>query len=146
MSGTIGLAIIFGTYLVRMITFEMRLLEKTLAIVENSFYKVICVKATKQISWKEYFLTLFLTNLIVVVFVIFVLTFQNYLPLSDGKEGFSFDLAFHTAMSFITNTNLQYYTRDSQLYNLANDRNNFSNVYASSFWNCCRICIYSFFY
>lgn len=113
--GTIGLATIFGTYLARMITFEMRPLEKTLARVESGFYRVIGINATRQMSWKEYFFALFLTNMVVVIFIIFVLTFQNYLPLSEGKEGLSFDLAFHTAISFITDTNLQHYAGDQQL-------------------------------
>ncbi len=112
---TVGLATIFGTYLARMITFEMRPLEKTLAFVESSFYKVIGINATKQMTWKEYFFALFITNVIVIVFVILVLTFQNYLPSSDGKEGFPFDLALHTAISFITDTNLQHYGGDQQL-------------------------------
>jgi K+-transporting ATPase ATPase A chain len=113
--GTIGLATIFGTYLARMITFEMRPLEKTLARVESGFYRVIGINATKQMSWKEYFLALFLTNMAVVVFIILILTFQNYLPLSEGKEGFSLDLAVNTAISFITDTNLQHYVGDQQL-------------------------------
>ncbi|TVP40969.1 potassium-transporting ATPase subunit KdpA [Candidatus Nitrosocosmicus arcticus] len=113
--GTIGLATIFGTYLARMITFEMRPLEKTLARVESGFYRVIGINATKQMSWKEYFLALFLTNMVVVVFIILILTFQNYLPLSEGKGGFSFDLALNTAISFITDTNLQHYVGDQQL-------------------------------
>jgi K+-transporting ATPase ATPase A chain len=98
-----------------MITFEMRPLEKTLARVESGFYRVIGINATKQMSWKEYFLALFLTNMAVVVFIILILTFQNYLPLSEGKEGFSFDLAVNTAISFITDTNLQHYVGDQQL-------------------------------
>ena len=113
--GTIGLATIFGIYLARMITFEMRPLERTLARVESGFYRVIGINATRQMSWKEYFLALFVTNMVVVVFIILVLTFQNYLPLSEGKEGFSFDLAFNTAISFITDTNLQHYVGDQQL-------------------------------
>lgn len=113
--GTIGLATIFGIYLARMITFEMRPLERTLARVESGFYRVIGINATKQMSWKEYFLALFVTNMVVVVFVILILSLQNYLPLSEGKEGFSFDLAFHTAISFITDTNLQHYVGDQQL-------------------------------
>jgi len=39
--GTIGLAIIFGTYIARLITFEMRPLEKTLAKVESGFIKLL---------------------------------------------------------------------------------------------------------
>jgi K+-transporting ATPase ATPase A chain len=113
--GTIGLATIFGTYLARMITFEMRPLEKTLARLESGFYKVIGINATKQMGWKEYLFALILTNMVVVIFIILILTFQNYLPLSDGKEGFSFDLALNTAISFITDTNLQHYVGDQQL-------------------------------
>lgn len=114
--GTIGLATIFGTYLARLITFEMRPLEKTLARVESGFYKVIGINATKQMNWKEYFLALFVTNMVVVAFVILILTFQNYLPLAEeNKGGFSFDLALNTAIAFITDTNLQHYAGDQQL-------------------------------
>jgi potassium-transporting ATPase potassium-binding subunit len=41
MGATIGLAFIFGTYIARMISFEMRPLEKTLAKVESGFNKVL---------------------------------------------------------------------------------------------------------
>ena len=114
--GTIGLATIFGTYLARLITFEMRPLEKTLARIESGFYKVIGINATKQMNWKEYFLALFVTNMVVVAFIILILTFQSYLPLAEAnKGGFSFDLAFNTAISFITDTNLQHYAGDQQI-------------------------------
>ena len=43
-----------------------------------------------------------------------VLLYQNSLPLSP-KPGLSFDLAFNTAASFVTNTNLQHYAGDQQL-------------------------------
>ena len=38
---TIGLATVFGTYLTRIITFEMRPLEKTLVKVESGFGRLI---------------------------------------------------------------------------------------------------------
>ena len=82
---TVGLATFFGTYLARLITFEMRPLEKTLAKVESGFYKVIGIDATKQMNWKEYFIALFVTNMVVVVFIILVLTFQNYLSLAEAN-------------------------------------------------------------
>ncbi len=97
--GAIGLATIFGTYLARMITFEMRPLEKTLAKVEQGFYRDIWINSTKQMSWKEYFFALFLTNLMVVAFVVLNLTLQNSVQSEEGKEGLSFDLVFHTVIS-----------------------------------------------
>ncbi len=82
----------------------MRPLEKTLAKVEQGFYRVIGINSTKQMSWKGYFFALFLTNMVVVVFVILIPTLQNHVQLEEGKEKLSFDLAFHTVISLITFT------------------------------------------
>ena len=61
--GTIGLATIFGIYLTRMITFEMRPLEKPLSRIEGGLYRVMRIDAPKQIKkWKEYFHALFMNN------------------------------------------------------------------------------------
>ncbi|MGE0242906.1 MAG: potassium-transporting ATPase subunit KdpA [Nitrososphaeraceae archaeon] len=119
LGGTLVLATFFGTYLARMISYENRPIEKTLAIVENRFYRLIGIDVSKQMTWKEYFFALFITNMIVVVIMIIILVFQNYLPLSNNVEGFSIDLAVNTAISFITNTNLQHYAGDQQLSNLS---------------------------
>ncbi|MGA7898649.1 MAG: potassium-transporting ATPase subunit KdpA [Nitrososphaeraceae archaeon] len=119
MVGTLGLAVPFGLYIARMISFEMRPLEKTLAKVESGFYKLIGIDATKQMTWKQYFFALLLTNMVVVVFIILVLTLQNYLPSHQNFHGLSLDLAFHTAISFVTDTNLQHYAGNQQLSNLS---------------------------
>ena len=119
LGGTLVLATFFGTYLARMISYENRPIEKTLAIVENRFYRLIGIDVSKQMSWKEYFFALFITNMIVVVIIILILVFQNYLPFSNNVEGFSIDLAVQTAISFITDTNLQHYAGDQQLSNLS---------------------------
>ena len=50
-----------------MISYENRPIEKTLAIVENKFYRLIGIDVNKQMTWKEYFLALFITNMLVVV-------------------------------------------------------------------------------
>ena len=119
LGGTLVLATFFGTYLARLISYENRPIEKTLAIVENRFYRLIGIDVNKQMTWKEYFFALFITNMIVVVVIILILVFQNHLPLSNNVEGFSIDLAVHTAISFITDTNLQHYAGDQQLSNLS---------------------------
>lgn len=119
MGGTLGLAVPFGLYIARMVSFEMRPLEKTLAKIESGFYKLVGIEAAKQMTWKQYFFALLLTNMVVVVFIILVLTFQNYLPFHQNFKGISLDLAFHTAISFVTDTNLQHYAGDQQLSNLS---------------------------
>ena len=112
--GSLGLSVIFGRYIARMIVYEKRPLEKTLGRVENGFYKIIGVDKYEQMTWKQYFLALVVTNVIAAGFLMTVLLYQNSLPLSP-KPGLSLDLAFNTAASFVTNTNLQHYAGDQQL-------------------------------
>jgi K+-transporting ATPase ATPase A chain len=114
--GTLAMAVFFGRYMARMIAYENRPLEKTLGKIENGFYKLIGVDKDRQMTSKEYFLALVLTDGIVAVFVFFALIFQGMLPLATpGIKGLSVDLAFNTAAAFITNTDLQHYNGDQQL-------------------------------
>ncbi|HEY7109061.1 MAG TPA: potassium-transporting ATPase subunit KdpA [Nitrososphaeraceae archaeon] len=117
--GALGLAVPFGLYIARMISFEMRPLERPLAKVERGFFRLIGVDVDKQMNWKEYLIALLLTTIISAIFVFLVLSFQNYLPSGQHVKGLSIDLAFHTAMSFVTNTNLQHYNGDQQLSSIS---------------------------
>jgi len=113
--GALGMSVPFGLYIARMISFELRPLENPLAKVERGFFKLIGIDAERQMTWKEYFLALLITTIISIIFVILVLSLQNYLPSSQHVDGLSTDLAFHTAMSFVTNTDLQHYIGENQL-------------------------------
>jgi potassium-transporting ATPase potassium-binding subunit len=120
LGGTLALAVPFGLYIARMISYEMRPLERPLAKVENGFFRLIGIDVSRQMTWKEYFVAIVITNGIVAAFVFIILISQQLLPLaSPGQTGFSLDLAFHTAASFITDTNLQHYIGDQQLSNLS---------------------------
>ena len=118
--GTLALTVPFGLYIARMISYEMRPLERPLARIENGFYRLIGIDINRQMSWKEYLFAIIITNGIVAAFVFIILILQGLLPLgSPEKPGFTLDLAFHTAASFITDTNLQHYIGDQQLSNLS---------------------------
>ena len=118
--GTLALTVPFGLYIARMISYEMRPLERPLARIENGFYRLIGIDINRQMSWKEYLFAIIITNGIVATFVFIILILQGLLPLgSPEKPGFTLDLAFHTAASFITDTNLQHYIGDQQLSNLS---------------------------
>ena len=113
---TLGMAVIFGRYIARMIAYEDRPLEKTLGKIENGFYRIIGINKDRQMTWKEYFIALVLTNAIVAVFVFFALLFQDLVPFAThGMKGLSVDLAFHTAAAFITNTDIQHYAGNQSL-------------------------------
>jgi len=115
--GTLGLAVLFGVYIARLIAYETRPLERTLSRIENGFYRVIGVDKNRQMTWREYFLAIMLTNGLAFAFVFFVLIFQNSIPFlsSPSRSGFTVDLAFNTAISFVTNTDLQHYLGDQHL-------------------------------
>ncbi|MFH1302162.1 MAG: potassium-transporting ATPase subunit KdpA [Planctomycetota bacterium] len=62
-------------------------------------------------NWKQYCLSMLVFNLLMFIFVYVVLTTQQWLPLNpDGKESLDPGLAFNTAASFTSNTNLQHYS------------------------------------
>ena len=107
LGGTLVLAVPFGLYIARMISYEMRPLERPLAKIENGFFRLIGIDVNRQMTWKEYFFAIIITNGIVAAFIFFILILQGFLPLGSlERPGFSLDLAFHTAVSFITDTNL----------------------------------------
>jgi K+-transporting ATPase ATPase A chain len=60
--GAISLATIFGTFLARMITFEMGPLEKTFVRVPCDLCKVKGINLNKQMNLKKDFLYLFMNN------------------------------------------------------------------------------------
>ena len=105
----------FGLYIARLIVYEQRPLEKTLGKIEHRFYRFVGIHKDHQMTWKEYFIALLLTNAIVAGFVFLVLFYQDLLPMSSGISGFSVDRAFNTAVSFITNTDLQHYVGEKHL-------------------------------
>jgi K+-transporting ATPase ATPase A chain len=67
-------------------------------------------------SWKQYCWAFMLFNLVTFIVGFAVLTLQPYLPLNpDNKGMLSPTTIFHTAISFMTNTNLQHYSGEVHL-------------------------------
>ena len=70
-AGTLALAVPFGLYVARMISYEMRPLERPLAKIENGFYRLIGIDINRQMSWKEYLFAIIITNGIVVCLCVY---------------------------------------------------------------------------
>ncbi len=67
-------------------------------------------------DWKQYCLAFMLFNVVTFVWGFAVLSLQPYLPLNpDGKGMLSPTMIFHTAVSFMTNTNQQHYSGEVHL-------------------------------
>ncbi|MEX2114100.1 MAG: potassium-transporting ATPase subunit KdpA [Pirellulales bacterium] len=84
-------------------------------------YETICVAilgqgAGRGQNWKQYCISLLVFNVVMFLFVYVVLTTQQWLPLNpEGKEALEPSLAFNTAASFTSNTNLQHYSGEASL-------------------------------
>ncbi len=67
-------------------------------------------------NWKQYCFSLLWFNVVMFVFVYIVLSTQQWWPLNpDGKDALEPSLAFNTAASFTSNTNLQHYSGEVSL-------------------------------
>ncbi len=67
-------------------------------------------------NWASYCRSMLAFNFAMFAIVYTVLSFQDYLPLNpDKKVGLEPTLAFNTAISFVTNTNLQHYSGEAAL-------------------------------
>jgi potassium-transporting ATPase potassium-binding subunit len=65
----------------------------------------------EALSWPGYVKSMLVFNALMFLWGCLLLVFQGNLPLNpDGKGAFEWSLAFHTAASFMTNTNLQHYS------------------------------------
>ncbi|RUO23311.1 potassium-transporting ATPase subunit KdpA [Aliidiomarina iranensis] len=84
--------------------------------VERVIYKVTGINPDQGMGWKAYAKSLVLFNLVLGVIAFAVLKFQHLLPMNPDNIGpLSWDLALHTAVSFLTNTNQQHYSGQAQL-------------------------------
>jgi len=91
-------------------------LDLFLGHVERLIYRMLGIRPEDEMSWKTYALAAILFKLAFFFVLYFMLRMQDMLPLNpQGFSGVSPDLAFNTAVSFITNTNWQAYGGESTL-------------------------------
>lgn len=113
---TVALAWFLAEYMHRVYAGGRVFLSPVLAPVERGFYAAAGLRAGKPQGWKGYALSVLAFNLAGFVLLYAILRLQGVLPLNpEGIAPMSPDLAFNTAISFVTNTNWQAYGGESQL-------------------------------
>ena len=113
---TVALAIPLGAYLARVWQGERTWLDPVLKPVEGALYWTFGVDAKKSQTWFSYTVSMLAFSAASFVVLYLILRFQNVLPFNPQKfAGTSPDLAFNTAISFITNTNWQSYVPEQTL-------------------------------
>jgi potassium-transporting ATPase potassium-binding subunit len=90
--------------------------DTILTPVESAIYRLLGTNPKHSMRAKEYMLALLLVNGGLLGFLFFFLLWQSSLPGNPaGIPGMRWDLAFHSASSFTTNTNFTHFTNESQL-------------------------------
>ena len=85
-------------------------LSPVLRPVEIGFYKLAGIKDDSEQSWLSYTMAMLVFSLFGFLSLYAILRLQAYLPLNpQGFDNVPPDLAFNTAISFLTNTNWQAY-------------------------------------
>ena len=110
------LAIPLGKYIGKVMNGEKVFLSKILNPIENFIYKILRIDKDEEMDWKKYSVSIIAFSVIGFVILFLLQIVQGILPLNpEGIKGVTWDLSFNTTSSFVTNTNWQSYSGESQL-------------------------------
>jgi K+-transporting ATPase ATPase A chain len=110
---TVALAIPLGKYIAKVFKGEKTWLD-FMAPLERLIFKFSGIDPNKEMNWKQHLKALLTVNFIWLIYTFFCLLLQGHLPLNPDKNPSQTpDLAFNTALSFLTNTNLQDYSGET---------------------------------
>lgn len=110
----------FGRYLAAVMRGGPMRSDVLFGWIERPIYTVLGTRPHVGMSWRGYAGAFLLSNLLLAIVVWIIFMTQAWLPLNpDGVPNMSWDLALHTMVSFLTNTNQQHYAGQAQLSYLA---------------------------
>ncbi len=114
-----------GTYMFRVFKGERTILSPVLRPVERMIYRLVGARVNIEQRWTQYTASLLAVSLASFFFVYLLQRLQGWLPLNPMGFGtpralanatpLTPDLAFNTAVSFLTNTNWQAYGGEATL-------------------------------
>jgi len=110
----VALAIPLGRYIGKIFSNEKTWMDRIFDPIDQLFYKLSGINPEREMTWKQHLTALLTINLVWFIAAMLVLTNMSWLPLNpDNNPSMSGDLAFNTAVSFVTNTNLQHYSGET---------------------------------
>jgi K+-transporting ATPase ATPase A chain len=105
-----------GTYMARVFEGESVWLSPVVRPIERGFYRLCGVKADKEMTWQNYAFAILSFSMVGFIYLYALLRTQAWLPLNPQHfPNMAPDLAWNTAISFLTNTNWQFYSGESAL-------------------------------
>lgn len=105
-----------GWYMTRVFAGEPTFLTPVLRPVENVLYRIAGVDETREQHWLTYAIAMLIFHIGALVLLYALMRLQGFLPFNPMEmSAVAPDLAFNTAVSFITNTNWQNYGGESTM-------------------------------
>jgi K+-transporting ATPase ATPase A chain len=105
-----------GSYMARVFSGERNLLSPVLAPVEGALYRVCRIDPEREMNATSYLLALFAFSAVGLLWLYVLLRTQKFLPLNpQGFDNLAPDAAWNAAVSFLTNTNWQFYSGESTM-------------------------------
>jgi K+-transporting ATPase ATPase A chain len=99
-----------GSYMTRVFSGERTFLSAALRPVETGIYKLSGIDRGREHHWLTYTIAMLLFNALGFISLYALMRLQGALPLNPARQSaVAPDLAFNTAVSFVTNTNWQNY-------------------------------------
>lgn len=99
-----------GKYLYKVISGDKSFVDPCFDRLDGLIYRLTGIEKD-EMNWKQYAIVLVMTNLVMALLVYLLFRLQELLGLNpNGNKSMEPSLAFNTAISFITNTNLQHYS------------------------------------
>jgi len=106
----------FGLYMTRVFNGDRTFLSPVFRPVERLFYRLSGVDETVEQSWLTYGVAMLVFSLVSAILLYAIFRFQDVLPLNpQGLSALPPELALNTAISFVTNTNWQFYTGETTM-------------------------------
>jgi K+-transporting ATPase ATPase A chain len=105
-----------GAYMARVFEGERVFLTPVIGPVERLIYRLCRINPAREMGWKGYAFAVIAFSLVSFAYLYALLRLQAFLPLNpQGFGNLAPDLAWNTAISFMTNTNWQFYSGESTM-------------------------------
>ncbi|NTT85278.1 potassium-transporting ATPase subunit KdpA [Tabrizicola fusiformis] len=119
-AATLGLVLAavrpLGRFMAKLFLGQRTFLHPVLSPVERGFYRAAGIDPEQEQTWFGYAMAMLIFSAMGFLSLYAILRLQGFLPLNPGAlPGVAPDLAFNTAISFLTNTNWQSYSGETTM-------------------------------
>lgn len=113
-------ALVLGRSMARVFAGERTLMSPMVEPVERAIHRIAGINPAREQGWLAFALSMLAFNLAGFLALYALLRLQGLLPFNpSGLAGLDADLAFNTAVSFVTNTNWQSYAGEAAMSDLS---------------------------